>query len=157
MINTCLVIYTQQPSIVLPIVLNHERPTASRMYSPLHPCRARMVTTSSGPMVPTNNKEKQRSPVLRGKTAASSGAKPAATGQPMSVLPGFSGFEGGDLTVQALAPFVPAFPSTPTLDDSSGTRKSSSRKVPRSGVGSTAVPRGSSLWRLCRLRRLCGL
>ena len=40
-------------------------------------------------MVPTNKKEDLRSPVIRGETAAASGAKPAARVQSMSALPGF--------------------------------------------------------------------
>ena len=40
-------------------------------------------------MVPTRNKEDERSPVIRGEPAASSGAKSAARAQPVSALPGF--------------------------------------------------------------------
>ena len=77
--------------------LNYERPTAARIYhNPLDPCRARIVPTFGSPMVPTNNKEDQRSPVIRGETAASSasGAKPGARAQPISVLIGFILYHG---------------------------------------------------------------
>ena len=44
----------------------------------LEPCKARIVPTSYSQVVPTNNKEFQRSspPVIRGETSAFSGAKP---------------------------------------------------------------------------------
>ena len=58
------------------------------IYNPHEPCRARIVPTSGSPMVPNNNKEDQRPPVVIGETAAASGAKPAARVQPMSVLLG---------------------------------------------------------------------
>ena len=44
---------------------------------------------SGSSMVPTNNKEDERSPVVRRKTAAAFGAMSAARAQPMSALPGF--------------------------------------------------------------------
>ena len=59
------------------------------IYNPLEPYRARIAPTSGSPMVSTNNKEDQRSPVIKGETAAASGAKPEAGAQSMSVLPGF--------------------------------------------------------------------
>ena len=52
-------------------------------HNPLEPCRARMVSTSGSQMLPTNNKEDQRSTVIRGETTATSGAKPAARAQPI--------------------------------------------------------------------------
>ena len=58
-------------------------------HNTLEPCRARIVPISDSQVVPTNNKEYERSPVIRGKTAASSGAKPVARAQPMNnMFPG---------------------------------------------------------------------
>ena len=59
------------------------------IYSPLETCIAKIVPRSGSLMVPTSNKEDERSPVIRGETAASSGAKSAARAQPMGALPGF--------------------------------------------------------------------
>ena len=58
------------------------------IYNPFEPCIARITPTSGNPMVPANNKEDKRSPVIRGETAAISGAKPAARTQPITALPG---------------------------------------------------------------------
>ena len=58
-------------------------------YNHLEPCLARIIPTSGSPMVPTNNKENKRSPVIRGETAADFGAKSAAKAQPVRALPGF--------------------------------------------------------------------
>ena len=55
----------------------------------LEPCVARIVLTSGSPMVPTNNEEDERSPVIRGRTVPTLGAKPAARVQPMSAFLGF--------------------------------------------------------------------
>ena len=61
-----------------------------RSHNTLEPCRARIVPISDSQVVPTNNKEYQRSPVIRRKTVASSGAKAVARAQPMNnVFPGF--------------------------------------------------------------------
>ena len=59
------------------------------IYNPLETYIAKIVPTSGSPMVPTSNKEDERSPVIGGETAAASGAKSAARAQPMSALPGF--------------------------------------------------------------------
>ena len=61
----------------------------SHIYNPLEPCIARIVPTSGSPMVPTNNKEYERSLVIRGESATTSATKPASGAQPMSALPGF--------------------------------------------------------------------
>ena len=58
--------------------------------NPLEPCRAIIVRTSGTQVVPNSNKQYQRTPVIRGETAAASGAKPVAKAQPMSVLPGYT-------------------------------------------------------------------
>ena len=59
-------------------------------------------------MVPASNKEDKQSPVISGERVASSGSKPAARAQPVSMLPGFSGFGGGDCTDQTTAPRLPS-------------------------------------------------
>ena len=66
-----------------------KRPTTTHNYNPLEPCIARMVPTSGSPVVPTNSKENERFLVIRGETAAVSGAKSAARTQSMGALPGF--------------------------------------------------------------------
>ena len=59
------------------------------IYNPLEPYRARIVPTTGSLIVNINNKEDERSLVIRGETTAASGAKPSVRAQLMSVLPGF--------------------------------------------------------------------
>ena len=63
------------------------RPATTRIYNSLEPYIARTVPTSGSLMVHTSKKEDERSPVIRGETAAAFEAKPAARAQPMSALP----------------------------------------------------------------------